>query len=119
MSTSISITVDDIGNVDVKFSGEHIRKLLLKRVIKKLNKEYRESIKNYRKQLVLKRKGIDYGKESRTNGKPETGRIAGTSKEDRRVEPANRGTEKSRRIEEIRRAKAERAGTGVKAKAGS
>lgn len=125
MSTKIDISVNDSGDVDVKFSGDHLRKLILKRVIKGLNKQYLYNVKLYRKVNVLERKGlevedanlekeINYGERNNTkeSGSGIREDVSGTTEADRSSEQTNRKSENIRRLEEARRSKKAERGAG-------
>jgi len=109
--SEIHIVVSDDGSVSIDFSGRHLRKLLLNRVIKSLKVEHRHSIRNYRKKLIEKK-----GEE---NGQDRTGDRTGDRTEDGAGGTKSEGTgndEKVRRTPEANKqsAESEQGRTGIR-----
>jgi len=128
MSTKIEIVVSK-NDVDITFSGDHLRKILLNRVMRALKLAHRDTIREYRKCIVSKRKQanlVEKEKEKENGtGKQRTGteesgnRPDGTSAEDRQTEQTDRGSEVVGRLEEIRRRKTEEGRARAEVKTGS
>ena len=62
--SEIHITIDDAGEVGIEFSGEHVRKLVLMRIIKSLKLHHRKNISTFRRDQLKKAKEIKERKEN-------------------------------------------------------